>query len=198
MSISAMLLPLQWLGLLVLLQAADAAGEVVEVPDVHGIACPFAALVEREKPGVLAGLEDRARDHGAGADVHMVDDPEVAEDHRCPAEGAVPADIGATCDPYAAGDRRVRADAGVVADLDQVVELRALLDHRVVEMAAVDGRVRADLDVVADAHRADLRDLDPALARARVAEAVGADHGSGVNDAARADRAARVDHHARL
>src|SRR6478735_7517804 len=123
MSISAMLLPLQWLGLLVLLQAADAAGEVVEVPDVHGIARPFAALVERKKPRVLAGLEDRAGDHGAGADVHVVDDPYVAQEHRRPAEGAVSADIRAARDAHAAGDRRVRADAGVVADLDQVVEL---------------------------------------------------------------------------
>jgi hypothetical protein len=48
----------------------------------------------------------------------------------------------------------VRADAHVVRDLDLVVELHALLDHRVVQRAAVDGGVGADLDVVADAHAA--------------------------------------------
>ena len=49
----------------------------------------------------------------------------------------------------------------VVADLDLVVELHAVLDHRVVQRAAVDGGVGADLDVVADDHAADLRNLAP-------------------------------------
>ena len=52
------------------------------------------------------------------------------------------------------------------ADLDQVVELDAVLDHGVVERAAVDAGVGADLDVVADAHRAELLDLLPAALRA--------------------------------
>ena len=84
--------------------------------------------------------------------------------------------------PVHAGDRGVRADAHVVADLDLVVELDALLDHRVVERAAVDRGVGADLDVVADAHAADLRNLDPAALLRRDAEAVGADHHAGVQD----------------
>ncbi len=55
--------------------------------------------------------------------------------------------------PVQAAIRSVRADAHVVADHDEVVELDALLDHGVVDGAAVDGGVGADLDVGADAHR---------------------------------------------
>ena len=49
----------------------------------------------------------------------------------------------------------------VVGDLHEVVELHAVLDHGVVDRAAVDRGVRADLHVVADHDAADLRDLDP-------------------------------------
>src|SRR6185369_12927616 len=61
----------------------------------------------------------------------------------------------------------------------------------VLQRAAVDAGIGADLDVVTDAHRAELLDLFPAAAAVRrEAEAVGADHGPGMNDAALADQAA--------
>jgi hypothetical protein len=40
----------------------------------------------------------------------------------------------------------------------------------------------AYLNVVADAHAAELRHLDPACRRHRIAESVGPDHGTGVNN----------------
>jgi hypothetical protein len=52
-------------------------------------------------------------------------------------------------------------------DLDLVVELDAVLDHRVVEGTAVDGGVGADLDIVADDDAADLRNLGPAASATR-------------------------------
>src|SRR3954464_14379511 len=165
---------------------------------LRGRARPRCMLVEWIDPGVGARLEDRARHQRAGRDVDMVDDAQVAEDDRGAADGAVPADVGAAGDAGAAGDRGVRADAHVVPDLDLVVELDAVLDHRVVDRAAVDGRIGTDLDVVADAHRADLRNLDPAAGPPRDAEAVGADHRAGVDDAALSERAIGVDHDARI
>src|SRR3954462_6622351 len=166
--------------------------------DVDRIARPRATVVEREEAGVTAGLQDGARDHGAGGNVHVIDDLQVTEDHRGAAEGAMPADVGAAGDAHAAGDSGVRADARVVAHLDLVIEPRSFLDHRVTQVAAVDGPVRADFDIVADAHRPNLRNLDPAVLVAGVAEAVGADDGAGVHDAARADRAARIHHDTRI
>src|SRR6266850_1383999 len=125
----------------------------------------------------------------------MVDDAQMPEDHRRAADGAMPADVGAAGDAGAAGDRGVGADAHVVADLDLVVELDALLHHRVVDRAAVDGGIRADLDIVADAHRADLRDLDPAPLILGDAETVGADHRAGMDDHPLSYAALRVNHH---
>src|SRR5262249_40678386 len=93
----------------------------------------------------------------------------------------------------------VRSDAAVVADLDLVVELDAVLDHRIVERAAVDGGVGADLDVVADAHHAYLGDLDPAPGLVlRAAEPVGADHRAGMHDDPLPEGAAVIHHHARI
>src|SRR5262245_51389028 len=138
------------LRLFTLLQDADAVGQVVEVSDVYRVARPRLALVYREEAGVLARLQDRAGNHGAGADVHAVHDLQVTEHHCRAAERAVRADVGAAGDADAAGDGGVRADARVVADLDQVVQAGAFLDHGVAEVAAVDRGVGTDLDIVAD------------------------------------------------
>src|ERR687895_983440 len=159
-----------------------------------GSALPRIVLVERVDAGVGARLENGARDQRAGGDVHMVDDPDVAADHRRAADGAVRADVGAAGYADAAGDRAVRPDAHVVADLDLVIELDALLDHRIVERAAIDRGVGADLDVVADAHAADLRNLHPPAALGRDAEAVGADHRAGVHHDPFSYRTFRIDH----
>src|SRR6185503_4244979 len=124
-----------------------------------------------------------------------------------PPQPGLPADRDALAEVRAAGDRRaaghrgVAADAAVVRDLDQVVELDAVLDHGVLERAAVDAGVGADLDVVADAHRAELLDLLVAqairLAHGCEAKAVGTDYRPAVHDAPGADAAAVHQRHAR-
>ena len=79
---------------------------------------------------------------------------------------------------------RVRADDHVVTHLDLIVQLDPVLDHRIVDGAPIDGGVGADLHVIADPHAAHLRHLHPGPAVRREAEAVGADHRPGVQDAA--------------
>ena len=96
-----------------------------------------------------------------GRDVHAVGQRQMAEHDGAAADGAMRADDRAAGDADATRHGRMPADAHVVADLDQVVELDAVLDHRVVERAAVDAGVGADLHVVADAHGTELLDLDP-------------------------------------
>ena len=54
------------------------------------------------------------------------------------------------------------ANDDVVADLHEIVDLRALADHRVAVCAAIDGHAGADLDVVLDDDPADLRHFEMA------------------------------------
>src|SRR5215470_13329204 len=89
----------------------------------------------------------------------------------------------------------MRADPAVVTDLHLVVDLHALFDHRVADRAPVDRGACADLDVVTDHYGAGLRNLDPLAPERREAEAVGPDHATRMQDAARADAAPVVDPH---
>src|SRR5258708_99848 len=121
----------------------------------------------------------------------------MAEDACRASDRAVPADARAARNGRTAGHRRMRADAYVMADLDLVVQLDAVLDHGVVERAAVDRGVGADLHVVAYEGPTRLRNLDPASRIARHAETIGANHHAGMNQRALADKAARIDGHRR-
>src|SRR6185437_270611 len=100
---------------------------------------------------------------------------------------AVTADHRASRDARAARDRRVRADAHVVANLDEIVELHAVLDHRVVDRTAVDRGIRTDLDIRADVHAADLWHLHPRARFLGESKSVAADHRAGMDERARAD-----------
>ena len=120
---------------------------------------------------------------------------QVAQDARAAADrcsrrrsSALPA----TAD--AAGHRRVLADAHVVADLDQVVELHAVLDHRVV--AARRGRCRCWRRSRRRCRCAPRRAARSFPRRPRVgreAEAVGADDHARMEEAALADHAVLAD-----
>src|ERR671915_2426948 len=94
-----------------------------------GAALPRLVLLERVDASVRARLGERARDERAGGHVHVIDDADVAVDHRRAADRDVAPDVGAAGYADAARDRAVRADAHVVAHLHLVVELHALLDH---------------------------------------------------------------------
>src|SRR5215207_3706991 len=74
-----------------------------------------------------------------------------------------------------------------MGDLHEIVELDAFLDDGVVDGAPVDRRVGANLDVVTDYDAADLRNLLPGATIRRKTEAVGADHGTRMQDATRTD-----------
>src|SRR3569832_156647 len=119
-------------------------------------------------------------------DVHVVSDFGMAHDADAAADGAARADAGAAGDARAAGDGGVRPDDHIVGHLYLIIQFDAVLDHGIVERAAVDGGVGADLDVVADTHCAELRHFDPCAARIGETEAVAADHHAGMNHRAAA------------
>src|SRR5262249_33637735 len=78
-------------------------------------------------------------------------------------------------------------DPRVVSDLHQIVDLRALADHRISQSAAVDGRVGADLHVVLDDDAPDLRQPLGAARAGDEAEPFAADLGAAVDDDAVGD-----------
>ena len=131
--------------------------------------------------------------------MHTIGDAHVADHAGAATEGAAFADARAAGHAGEGGHRSPPADSHVVGDLDQVVELHAVLDHGIAERAAVDAGVGADLHVVADAHGPQLLDLHVAvLAARREAEAVGANDGAAVDDAAGTDHALERQGHARM
>ncbi len=177
-----------------LFKGAYSIGHRIQMAQSGEVAQPVVVGHEGHGAGVAAGLVDRLGDQRAGRDMHAVGERQVAEDDRAAAHRAAGADFRAAGDADAAGHRGMCADPHVVADLDLVVELHAILDHRVVERAAVDGRVGADLDIVADEYAASLGDLDPGLPILREAEAIGADHRARMHARARADPTSLASH----
>src|SRR5579872_1657886 len=131
--------------------------------------------------GVYPGGCQRPTDHGETRDRHTVADCQVTGDSDRPPDDAPPADDRAAGNSRAAGDHRVRPNSHVVADLNQVVELGALLDDRILDRAPVDRRVGADLHIRPDAHTAHLRHLEPSAAIGGKSEPVGSDDRSGLN-----------------
>src|SRR5258708_13434094 len=105
----------------------------------------------------------------------------MAEDACRASDRAVPADARAARNGRTAGHRRMRADAYVMADLDLVVQLDPVLDHGVVERAAVDRGVGADLHVVTYECPTRFRNLDPASRIARHAETIAANPHPAIN-----------------
>ena len=91
------------------------------------------------------------------------------------AQHALVADGHAARNAAVAGDHRVHADPHIVGDLHQIVDFRALPDHRVAQRAPVDRRVCADLDIVLYDDTAELRHLAQAVGARHIAEPVLAD-----------------------
>jgi hypothetical protein len=141
-----------------LFERAHAVAQRVDVLERGGVLLPAAVVVDGEKARVVARLEDGARDHGGRGDVHVVGNRQMPQDHARAAHRAVAPMRALPATPTQPAMAVCLPMWHVVADLDQVVELDAVLDHRVVQRAAVDAGVGADLHVVADAHRAQLLD----------------------------------------
>ena len=160
---------------------------------------PGGIVVDGKHAGVVAGLEDGARHQRCGRDVHVVGDASGAPDDarrrrsvQCAPMVALPA---TPTQPAIAVCLPMRTLWPIWIRLSSLTPSSITVSS---QRAAVDAGVGADLDVVADAHRAELLDLDPGALVRREAEAVGADHHAGMQQAARADDAVLAHGHARL
>src|SRR6185437_3940002 len=152
------------------LEPVGVAAEAFEVGDE---AAPRTGVLKRNAAGVYPRGGDRMADHRGAEDGHVVADVQMATHRHHSRDHAAGPDGGAAGYPGARGDRGVRTDTHVVSDLDLVVQLHSLIQHRVLDGAAIDGRIGADLHVRAHSHGADLRHLDPFASLGCKAEAIG-------------------------
>src|SRR6185436_13011883 len=159
----------------------------VKLTEARGILPPQTGFFRGQMAGIRSRLVDGARDDAAESEHDVVADRQRIDHDGAAADHTALADFRAPCGARHRGHDGVRADAHVVRDLNEVVELDAVLDDRVLDRAAVDRRVRAYLDVVADDDAADLRNLLPLAVIGCEAEAVGPDDDARMHDAARAD-----------
>lgn len=108
---------------------------------------------------------------------------------KMPCDAHGPGNLTAAPYPHAARDTGagrnggVRAYMHVVSDLNQVVELYAVINNRVIDGAPVDGGIGAYLHVVTNEHATDLRHFYPYPFLMRDTEAIRADDNPGVNNA---------------
>src|SRR6202165_5350403 len=143
------------------LQSAYAGLEQTAALEARNQAAPGVRLFDRQGAGIYARARDRVGDRRTAGDDHVVGDGEVAGEAAVAADHAALADRGAAGHADAGGAGTMSADAHVVSDLDEVVELHTLLDHGVVDGAAIDGGVGADFNIRSNAHPAQLRNLEP-------------------------------------
>ena len=96
------------------------------------------------------------------------------------------------------GNHGVRANLAVVADVDQIVQLHAFSDARIIERAAVDRGVCADFDVVANFHNSGLRKFPVFSVTRSIPKTVRANDRAGMNLHAMADADTGVKRNARM
>ena len=170
--------------------ALSAFAQRVQLLERGGVLFPGRIVVDGKDAGVVARLEDGARDQRRRR--------RCARGRRCVRWPRMPAPPPIVqCAPMVALPATPAQPAIAVCLPMRTlwpiwIRLSSFTPSSITvscQRAAVDAGVGADLDVVADAHRAQLLDLFPARpACGREAEAVGADHHAGMQDAALADR----------
>jgi len=92
------------------------------------------------------------------------------------------AHLGTPRDPYLGRDYRMFADSHIVGNLDEVINFRAALNDRLAQSRAIYCGIRANLNVIFHHDNAHLWNLDAILTAAGIAEAIAANHRTGMHD----------------
>ncbi len=126
---------------------------------------------------------DRGRDAGLCRGNDIIADAQMARSAHLTGQHDVPSHFSASGQSDLSTEERVLAHFASVSDLHQIVDLHVRGDDRVSDGRAINGRIGSDLDPIADDHAARLRDFVPeAIGIARIAEAIGSDSRSVVDD----------------
>src|ERR1700730_14712332 len=148
---------------------------------------PPTGLHGRHPARVAAGVLDRGAHQADPGHHHVVGNRQVTGDTDAASDHASLADRRAAGNPHATRNGAMGAYGHVVAYLYLIIQLHPMLDHGVIDRAPIHGGVCPDLHVVADLDAAHLRHLHPSPRVGRETEAIGAYHGSGVQNTAPAD-----------
>ena len=138
-----------------------------------------------------------ADDAALGQDGGVVGNLEVPGNAHLACQDAVFAHLRGTGDTALGGHHGVVSDDYVVRNLAQIVNTDTVADDGGFHLGAVHGGIGANLYVVSDDDIPQVLDLFPAAVGARcVAEAVGTDDATGMQDDVVADHHARIDFYA--
>lgn len=142
--------------------------------------------------GDTMGNECVAADGGFVGDFNVVDRADSA------ADDAAIADSSATGNAGFGDDDGMGTDFTVVTDLNLVVDFGAIADSDVAHGAAVGVAIRVDFHVIAQRYHAGLQDFEPRVADEGKAEAIRADDYVTVDFGMVTERAAVINHSARI
>ncbi len=180
-----------------LLDALHLAADLGQFFQAHQNAFLLAQWGRRRAEHMLIGRHvlghTRLRaDHRAVADMNVIHNANLTRDNDVIACAARPGDA------HLADQQIVFANPTVVSDLHQVIDLRSGPNSCRLKRAAIHGRAGPDFDIIADLDMPELRDLGVLALMGPVAEAIGADHGVGVNNDAVAHERVVIEHGMRI
>ena len=143
----------------------------------RGLPQPVFYRTRRDAAPFLAGRDiahqaRRRRDLGACADLQVVGEADLPAHQHAVSDDATPGYAGLS------GDNAASPEAHVVADLDEIVDLAAVADDRIVQRPAIDRGVGPDLDARPDDHPPELRHFQRPVRAGCESEAVLADAGA--------------------
>jgi hypothetical protein len=122
--------------------------------NVESLENPLSGLAQKSRwvSGVNLTWRDRCKDYGANGDQRAISDLNFFPDTD------IRANPGGFADPSAAAHLRSRQDESVATDpyvmryVGEIIYLRTVLDHCILQRATRDTGVRADLDIATYTH----------------------------------------------
>ena len=114
----------------------------------------------------------------------------VPADHAGPAKNAVLTQRGTASHARTSGDDRICTDVAIVANHDQIIDLAAIANDRIIQCAPINGGIGTNFHIVTNGNYPNLRNLDPFLAVWRKTKSICTDHNTRMNNCTLTDTAA--------
>ena len=113
------------------LKRFDTVAKLMQLLEAGCIFFPGCIVIDGKQAGVLTWFLNRACDDGSSRNVHAIGQAQVTQNDGAATYGAMGTNARATCHTHTTGHGGVFANVHVVANLNEVVELDAVFDDRV-------------------------------------------------------------------